>query len=194
MTTTITDEFTTLIDGPFYEHSPQVTAAILPFLPSGEELHAEFCAEIRSLAGDVAVLPLIGKRHAVIATAPGTVEVFKRAKLYGKASIENEIFEALASGEDTAGDEIHATALALARQYAQRVTEQVAAFRVGRGTRLEAPAVVRHLGAHIPALLHRRGGTDAPRICVDETRDAYCAIYAAYYVITPPGPEVVEEP
>lgn len=194
MTTYVTDEFSSLIDGPFYEHSPRAVAAILPHLPTPAEMHAEFRAHLASAVDGVEVVRMLGGRHAVIETAPGVHDLFRRTRIFGRAVFSGE---AIASGGERCARSIRSAALELARKYAARVAEQVATFRAGRAGsqagKLE-PVVVRHLSAHIPSLMHRYGDPDAVRICVDHDRDVFLAVYAAYYAITPAGEEVIETP
>lgn len=194
MTTHVTDEFSTLIDGPFYEHAPAAVAAIQPHLPTPAEMHAEFSAHLARAVDGVELVRLIGTRHAVIETAPDVHDLFKRTKLFGKATFTGED---VANADARGAQSIRDTALELARKYAARVAEQVAAFRAGRAAnqagRLE-PVAVRHLGEHVPSLVKRYGDPGAVRICVDQDRDAFLAVYAAYYAVTPAGAEITEAP
>lgn len=189
MTAIITDAFSALIDGPFYEHAPAAVAALRPLLPTPDEMHAEFCEHLARAISGVELTPLVHGRircRAVILTAPGSIEIFERKKLYGRARFPTESVAARAS------DDIRCIAFALARLYAERIAEQAASLRATREMGA-APVVVRFIGTHVPSLLRRWGDPDALRICVDEYTDTFSAIYCASYTITPAGPEIAPE-
>lgn len=197
MSTVVTDKYSDLIDGPFYEHSPAATAALLPHIPRPDELHREFCAGLSSLdLGRVDVVKMtVVSRNVALFCSDGQREVFQRASLYGRATIPNELVEGLglggASGHESAAL-IRETVMGVVRQFAGRLAEQVTAFRTGRPA--GGAVVIRHVGEHMPRLLTQGGSVDKPRICLDEYTDQIVAIFGAYYAITPPGVEVKDQP
>lgn len=169
-----------------YPAPEKYTTLIVAALPSAEDLRDEMRRAIRLVIGGAEFMPMGPGRYLKL-ERDGFATVYGRRRQYAQCSVSAEM---VCREGPALVDDVRAVCLAGARRIGERIAGQIfAEYRSGAD---RGAVTVRTMTDVTMPMYMPIAADNGPTVFMAQCTDEFIIRLAAYYVIAPPGNEVIE--